>query len=91
MTFPEVLKRRVDDIGQEALAAELGVSQSTVSRWMSGDTAPSRRHFPALLLALAIEREELAQLMVAPTVSERLDRLERQMEEILAALESQGR
>lgn len=43
--FTQQLTALLDGYGnQEALAADLGVHKSTVSRWARGITAPQRRH-----------------------------------------------
>lgn len=53
---------------QESFAAEIGVDQSTLSRWMSGVAVPSRRmgmrmvrHYPEL-------RDALMDVLVAPAI-----------------------
>lgn len=61
---PEKAARRGPDELREALgtrnwtqhkiAAELGVSKATVSRWLSGDRVPDRTHMAALRKLLDI-------------------------------------
>jgi transcriptional regulator with XRE-family HTH domain len=42
---------------QHKIAAELGVSKATVSRWLSGDRVPDRAHMAALRKLLDISPE----------------------------------
>jgi transcriptional regulator with XRE-family HTH domain len=47
-------QRRACFLTQEALAAKLGVTQSAVARWETGDSTPALRHRRALAEALVI-------------------------------------
>lgn len=57
MTFKELLKKR--GMTQEQLAKKLKVTQSTVSQWCSGATAPQRKIWSKVAKALGISVEEL--------------------------------
>jgi transcriptional regulator with XRE-family HTH domain len=56
MLLPEELRtRRVElNISQSALADRLQVSQQTISRWETGDTAPGPRRIAELSEALSL-------------------------------------
>jgi len=56
---------------QEALAAELGVSQGTISKWLRGVTQPSLVH------ALALERLTSGQVRAAELRPDYRDLIER--------------
>lgn len=49
------LQRKLIGMSQEALAAAVGVKQSAVSRWESGDTAPSVENQLAIARALRVD------------------------------------
>lgn len=45
-------RRQLLRMSQEALAAELGVSQATVSAWECGEHSPRHSHIPLIARAL---------------------------------------
>lgn len=51
MTISEVLADCIEVAGmtQDQAAAELGVKQSVVSRWVNGKDSPSDKHIPAIV------------------------------------------
>lgn len=57
MTFKELLKKR--GITQAQLAKTLKVTQSTVSQWCIGATAPSRKIWSKVCKVLSISIEQL--------------------------------
>lgn len=52
-------QRKFAGMSQEALAAAVGVKQSAVSRWESGDAAPSVENQLAIAKALRIDARVL--------------------------------
>lgn len=61
------IKDRREALGQTQtwLAEEVGVTQTTVSRWESGKDCPSRHHEPAIVRALRAEGLGLFELVAA--------------------------
>lgn len=53
------LQRKLVGMSQEALADAVGVKQSAVSRWESGETAPSVENQLAIARALRIDARVL--------------------------------
>lgn len=53
------LQRKLIGMSQEALAAAVGVKQSAVSRWESGETAPSVENQLAIARVLRIDARVL--------------------------------
>ena len=53
---PDHLRQALEtrQLTQHKIAAELGVSKATVSRWLSGDRVPDRQHMAALRKLLDI-------------------------------------
>jgi transcriptional regulator with XRE-family HTH domain len=66
--YPAMRALLLDAIGDRELieiAAPLGVSTSTVSRWRSGDMSPSRVHWTALAEVLRIDVRQIAEAYLA--------------------------
>lgn len=57
MTFKELLKKK--NVTQEQLALSLGVSQSTISYWANGKTAPRTRDLSRISKALGVSVKSL--------------------------------
>lgn len=57
MTFKELLKK--SGMTQEQLAKRLKVTQSTISQWCSGATAPGRKIWSKVSKALNVSVEQL--------------------------------
>ncbi|MQB01954.1 MAG: helix-turn-helix domain-containing protein [Actinobacteria bacterium] len=61
MSRAQIWGRRIRDrreelgVGQADLAALIGVNQSTLSRWESGDRAPGHRQIPRIAKALGVD------------------------------------
>lgn len=72
---------------QSELAEALGVSQPTVSRWVSAASMPGRGSFDTLAELLGVDRDQIAVWAASVTVEERIARLEQKVDQILAALE----
>ncbi len=51
------MRRRLRNVKQQALALDLGVSQTTISRWESGESLPGDDHFDKLLTLFGIPIE----------------------------------
>lgn len=71
-------------MSQAALADRLGVSQQTVSKWLTGETQPRVKLLPALAEALGLEPTDLSAALVARTEPKTLDE---EMELRVAALD----
>lgn len=78
---------------QEDLANQLGVNQSTVARWISGENKPKGQNLVAIadLCGLSIEEAFLLKYqttgpMSLPQVEQRVARLEAKAEEIVESL-----
>lgn len=56
---------RLLGLSQKAVAARVGVSQQTVSKWLTGETQPRVKLLPALADALSIDPTELSAALVA--------------------------
>jgi transcriptional regulator with XRE-family HTH domain len=56
---PRALKKALKDKGwsQRELARQLGVSPSTVTRWLNGERAPDRAHMGGLRKLLQVSSE----------------------------------
>ena len=73
--FADRLRRqlRSKKLSQAALAAHLGVSQQTVSKWLSGETQPRVKLLPALAEALGMDPTDLSAALVARAEPRNLD------------------
>ncbi len=93
VTLPDALRAHLTSTkgGQEAIAAEVGASQSAVSRWASGASYPSRQYWASLGRMLGVTTEQIGAWQAAPTVEDRLAAVERQLELILQRLDGQER
>jgi transcriptional regulator with XRE-family HTH domain len=60
-------------LSQAALAEQLGVSQQTVSKWLTGETQPRVKLLPALAEALGMEPTDLSAALVARAEPKSLD------------------
>lgn len=60
-------------LSQAALAEQLGVSQQTVSKWLTGETQPRVKLLPALAEALGMEPTDLSAALVARAEPKTLD------------------
>jgi transcriptional regulator with XRE-family HTH domain len=56
---------RLLGLSQKAVAARVGVSQQTVSKWLTGETQPRVKLLPALADALSLDPTELSAALVA--------------------------
>jgi transcriptional regulator with XRE-family HTH domain len=64
---------RAARMSQAALAEQLGVSQQTVSKWLTGETQPRVKLLPALAEALHMAPTELSAALVARAEPTTLD------------------
>lgn len=64
---------RAARLSQAALAEQLGVSQQTVSKWLTGETQPRVKLLPALAEALDMAPTELSAALVARAEPKSLD------------------
>lgn len=90
MSLADALRRRMgEEMTQDDAAAELGVAQSQVGRWLNGTSLPSPANYPALMEFLDISENEIA-LMVHRsrrlTTPQRLDAIEGRLDQIEEAL-----
>lgn len=84
---------RLLGLSQKAVAIRIGVSQQTVSKWLTGETQPRVKLLPALADALSLDATELSAALVAvdepvsqDTASElRLAALDRQIRDLSPA------
>lgn len=60
-------------MSQAALANRLGVSQQTVSKWLTGETQPRVKLLPTLAEALGLEPTDLSAALVAQAEPKTLD------------------
>lgn len=63
VTFEGLLAERVRDGEQGAFAAKVGVTQSTVSRWIDGKSLPAAVRVPILAEQLEVPEIQLVQLI----------------------------
>lgn len=93
VTLPDALRAHMASTkaGQDAVAVELGVSQSAVSRWTSGTSYPNRKYWTSLGRILGVTPEQIGAWQAAPTIEDRLAAVERQLELILQRLDDQER
>jgi transcriptional regulator with XRE-family HTH domain len=56
---------RLLGLSQKSVAARVGVSQQTVSKWLTGETQPRVKLLPALADALSLDPTELSAALVA--------------------------
>lgn len=87
VTLAGVLGGKVGSKEQEQVAEALGVSQSTLSRWIGGTLVPGDDRVPELARFLKMSEEDVAFLLYRSrksrlTTSQRLDRLEEKLEEL---------
>jgi transcriptional regulator with XRE-family HTH domain len=60
-------KRLAAGLSQPKLADRVGVDQSTVSRWESGDCRPEAKHYPKLAKVFGITADEAVSLFAPET------------------------
>ena len=88
---PTALARRLRDemranhLSQAAVAQRVGVSQQTVSKWLTGETQPRPKLFQALADVLGIDARDLTATLVAP--ADRPLTLDEAIEQRLAVLD----
>lgn len=58
---------RLLGLSQKVVAARVGVSQQTVSKWLTGETQPRVKLLPALADALSLDPTELSAALMAMT------------------------
>lgn len=65
MSLSQAILNRIRDTrsNQSEAAQQLGVSQQTVSRWVSGTTDPRPEHYDALCAFLGVDQQELLGLL----------------------------
>jgi len=66
--FGDRLEVELDHAGltQQQFATEVGVSQQTVSKWITGETTPRFRHLPRIEEVLGVAPGTLSPLLFAP-------------------------
>lgn len=72
-TIAQALRAKVDELGtQKAVAAAIGASAVSVSRWLLG-IAPEPAYWEAMMKLFGVSREEFG-LMVLATLEDRAER-----------------
>jgi len=66
--FGERLELELTRVGltQQQFATEIGVSQQTVSKWITGETTPRFRHLPHIEEVVGVPVGSLSPLLFAP-------------------------
>lgn len=95
MAISALLAARIEarGISQTVAAAELGVAQSVVSRWLRGDNTPGDEQVPQLVKFLGVGKQQVLaalheQRVNRASLSLRVDRLEAEMAELRATLQA---
>lgn len=92
MTIGQALDQAIAerDTTQAEAAAQIGVSQQVLSRWIAGAYTPKASYVPALARFLRLSQAEVRQLRAASSkMREPIDRSE--LDRIEAKIDAQGR